>query len=765
MTTRSQVPLFVRHWSAGARAALLALVLFLAGTAATMAATLSARVTDPDGRPVPGAEVRIAAAGSAGSLPRTAHTDGDGRIEVDLAPGRYELRVTAAGLRREPDLVDLGDTPVALDLPLALSAITEHVVVSAAHAEAPRALVPSAVTIVDRRMLDAAQATSVAEALHFVPGLSVARAGGRGSQTSVFTRGGESDYTLVVVDGVRMNAVGGGFDWSSLPAAGVDRVEVVRGPQSAVHGADAIGGLVHVVTASGGPLRASVLGEGGSDSTWRTATTAQGALGRLAWGSGAEAGGSDGYDGLTWSGRERVSNDASRARAVHATLAYADQAWDLRATGRGAAFERGVPGPYGSDPNGTFAGVDRVARNETSYTSGALAVGRRLGTRWRLHAHTTAFDTTGTFTSAWGPSITGSRRVTARAHVEAAWSPRLSWTAGIELLDERGRSSYVVDSAGRLTSIDRRALGAFGEARFALTPRAAVTAGVRTERLERDALPANDLGFPPRPAFPRDVEASVNPRLGASVLLAEPSTRSGAWTRAHASAATGIRAPDTFEIAFTDNPALAPERSRSYDAGIEQGLFDGRLVFDLTWFENHYDDLIVTVGSTLAGTSRYTSDNIANARARGLEASWQARPVASLEMSGTYTWLDTSIEAVDGTVGIAPSPFRVGDPLIRRPAHRATLDTRWRHARALAFLRVEARGGVLDVDPSLGSFGGKVEAPGYATVDAGVTMAVSRRLDVFARVHNLFDRRYEEAFGFPAMARALMAGVRLAHRR
>jgi outer membrane cobalamin receptor len=169
-----------------------------------------------------------------------------------------------------------------------VSALQESIVVSASHVETPLSRLPTSATVVGAAELRALQAESVSEALQLVPGLQVARSGGRLGLTSVFPRGGESDFTLVAIDGLRVNSFGGGFDFATLPLCDVERIEVVRGPQSAVFGADAIGGLVQVVTRSGGPLRLHALAEGGGFGTARAEVSAAGTFSAVRWGAAVE---------------------------------------------------------------------------------------------------------------------------------------------------------------------------------------------------------------------------------------------------------------------------------------------------------------------------------------------------------------------------------------------------------------------------------------------------------------------------------------------
>jgi iron complex outermembrane receptor protein len=235
-----------------------------------------------------------------------------------------------------------------------------------------------------------------------------------------------------------------------------------------------------------------------------------------------------------------------------------------------------------------------------------------------------------------------------------------------------------------------------------LGARATITAGVRAEHITRDALEGDPNGFTPRPTFPADDVTSVNPRVAASVALWQDA-RGGVRTRLHASAGTGIRPPDAFEIAFTDNPSLKPERSRSVDLGVSQTLTN-RVTVDATWFYNRYEDLIVATGS-FTDVSRFMTDNIANAKASGLELSVSARGAHGVTARASYTFMPTEVLAVDRSSD-APPPFSVGDPLIRRPRHQGALDLLWVSGPVSAFAEARARGTVLDVEPNYGTSGG-----------------------------------------------------------
>jgi len=127
----------------------------------------------------------------------------------------------------------------------------------------------------------------------------------------------------------------------------------------------------------------------------------------------------------------------------------------------------------------------------------------------------------------------------------------------------------------------------------------------------------------------------------------------------------------------------------------------------------------------------------------------------------SYTFLATEILSVDGLEELAPAPFAVGDPLIRRPRHESSAAIRYSNVRISAFAELVQRSETLDLEPNFGSFGGLFPSPGYATVNAGISVPIGRRLQVFARALNLTDRQYEEALGYPALGRSGIVGVRV----
>ncbi len=710
-------------------------------------------VVDPDGANVAFAQVLVT---SASEVVARVTTDERGTFRVEgLTPGRYELRVAREGFRAIPLEIDVApDETRTVTLHLQVSAVSEAVVVSAAQVDLPLSRTPATTTIVTRQDLDAYQLDTIAEALRRVPGVSLARNGTEGGVTSLFSRGGESDFTAVAIDGVPVNSFGGAFDFAHLTAGDVERIEVVRGPQSALWSGGAIGGVVNIITL---PEAARLFGASadiGSRGGDRIAADGVVPAGTWRIAFGGERATSDGMNGRSFA-PGRVENDDWTSQHVTAGARH-EGATQFAATTRFERSERGYPGPYGSDPGGTYSGIDLVSRgtNRTALAGASIA---RAFSRVRPTAQLTLLDFNSDFLSPYGPSESATRRVTTRGQADVRLVSSINASLGAEWLHERATSTYIVGQAGTGIPVNRSVGSVFGELRYD-AGNLFVTAGARVERISRDTIEPDPNAFSPRPMLPRDVIAAVTPRVGAA-WFARPATDRG-WTRLRASAGLGIRPPDAFELAFTDNPALKPERTRSIEGSVEQAFAGGRLIADATVFANRYDDLIVTVGRSMANASVYRSDNISNARARGVETLLSARSRGGLSGSIAYTWLDAEVLAVD-RLGLAPPPFEPGDALIRRPRHQAWIEASWRRSAGDLFVTVGARGRTLDIDPSYGAFGGLFRAAGYASVNAGGAWNVTRTLQVFARATNLLDRPYEEVLGFPAAPRSVYAGVRV----
>ena len=722
-----------------------------------IAADLSGRIVDPDGRAVANAEVIVTGVAAA---PLRARSDSEGKFVITgLASGHYRVTASVPGLVSDATAVDVTSSPATLDITLHVSAIAETLVVSAAQIDQPLSRTPDSVTVIPGSEIDAKQQFTLAAALRSVPGLTLQQNGGPGTVTSLFTRGGESDFTLVLVDGVRVNSFGGGIDLSQVPLQNVDRIEVLRGPQSALYGSDAIGGVINVITRSGGSPSAQAQVETGSRDMRRAAAATTGEVSGFRWQLGANYFEDAGFTG-TAANRQTVSNDDAREQQGSASIGWrhATRGSDVQASVQYVETERGSPGAFGSDPAHRYAGVDKISRGTNKRGGGGARIvqpwfGASSRVRQRVDVDVADFDLN--FKSQFGVSEGNTHRAHARVQTDVSANAAVGFSGGFEWLGERGGSTFIVSGPSSLaTPIERGVLGIFGEGRWNAGDRATITAGVRGERITRDALPGDPLAFQPRPGFPEETINSVNPKIAASLRVLDQTRLRGAF-------GTGIRPPDAFEIAFTDNSGLKPERSRSGEFGATQTFAGGAVQLDGTAFFNSYTDLIISVGRTFAGSSRYRTDNISNARARGAELSGAWRHDTGVAVRANYTFLDSEILAVNGSSS-AQTPYAVGDALLRRPRHSGTIDASLTRNRVSAFAQIQLRGETLDAEPAFGPSGGLYANDGYTIVNLGGSWRPVKVVEVFVRALNLFDRDYEEVLGYPAPGRTAYVGARFA---
>jgi outer membrane receptor protein involved in Fe transport len=765
--TGRRPPFDFRSRLGSALVSLLCTIVFACGA---RAATLKGTVFDPGGSAVAGARVTLLR--SSAPLAES-ETDAQGRFEFrNLAAGAYSIVANAPGFSASETQVELrAAASERVDLHLALSAVEERVVVSASLGGALAPQVGSSVSVVDRRDIENRDAQNLYEALRGVPGVEVNQTGRRGGVTGVFIRGGNSNYNLVLLDGIPLNEFGGDFDFASLPADGVDEVEVARGPLSALYGSNAVAGVVNILSrpAEGSP-RFSALGEGGSFTTWRAATGGSGLTHGLGWSYNLSRLDSDGV----------IQNDNYRDQSAFLTLSLApNPRREFFFHFFGNANDAGAPGPNGSDPDHLYNApiypggptpyqVGLTSRDKQNLFGYGWNYSQEFSPRFREVVTGTLATNDFYFSSPLGDSYSNNKRATVNEQSQVTISPTDFFVAGLEWNREQVRNTFIADSTGTPFLLPRTTWAYFAENRWNPAARLFVIAGVRADSIRTHALPPGEFGV--RPLLPASSITQVDPRISVAYMLRESEGAGWGATRLHSSFGTGIRPPDGFELAFTNNPQLKPERSLSFDAGAEQRLFRSRAVLDATYFYNRFEDQIVVLGGSLTNLSTFTSANLGNSRAEGLEISVRAQPTRSLQFLGEYTLLRTRLLAVNGS-SLAVSPFQVGQPLIRRPKNSGFVGITYARGRLSLNSTASFRGQTLDIEPNDGTFA-CVPPPngpglpcffndhGYQFVGAGFSYRLVRGLEMYGRLNNLLNEKYEESFGFPALHLNFLSGVR-----
>lgn len=713
-------------------------------------------VLDPQARPVPEARVTLLSP-LGGVVVRTTGPEGDYRFK-GLARGEYKLTGQARGFSDTPiDVAVQGGRDRQVDIHLKLSAVAEQVLVSASQGGVLAPQVGSSVSVVTAQDMADRGDQTIFDALRAVPGVSVAESGARGSVTSLFVRGGESDYNLVEIDGVPLNEFGGAFDFAPLTTDGVDHVEVTRSPESALYGTNAVSGVVDVVTRSGdGPPHFSLTEEAGNFDTWRIGVGASGLTHGLGWAVDASRLDSGGP----------VPNSSYQDQSAIVSLSYPSG-------GRrqftfhffGNANNAGAPGAYGSDPDHLFTGIDTYSRDKQNLFGYAFSYTEQISPRFR---QVTAVDASANdyyFRSPYGDSYSNSLRGVFNTRSEILVSNSDFLIGGFEYDREQIEDTYIANAGNNPFVLPRTTFAYFLENRWNAASRWSVTAGVRADDIRTGALPENQADG--RPTIPSNTLLQVDPHLSLAWLAHagnSPSPGFGA-TRVHASFGTGIREPSGFELAFTNNPQLEPERSLSFDAGLDQHFWGGHAVVSATYFYTRLKDEIEVLGGSLSNLSTYLTANLGNARAQGLELSLRLQPTSAVRLETGYTFMPTEILALDGS-NQALAPFEVGQPLIRRPRNSGFCTVSWSHRRLTLVNSGYWRGQVLDLEPNDGTYACELGLPclfenkGYLRLDGGFSYRAYKGLEVYGEVYNVLDRHYEEVLGFPALPLNFTTGIR-----
>jgi vitamin B12 transporter len=606
----------------------------------------------------------------------------------------------------------------------------------------PRAAdaVGRSVTVLDGAELRARGLTRIAEALRGVPGVAVTRAGSFGATTSVFLRGGESDYVQVQVDGVQVNQPGGAFDFASLTLANVERIEIVRGPASSLFGSDAVAGVIHVITRTGqGAPRGTLSLRGGTYGSVDVSAGASGGGGTAGWAVGVEHLRTQGILPLNNESRMSTLSGNVRMAPDERTRAQVSVRW----TDRAYHFPTDATGSITDENSFTFGEETTVGLSLSRRLTRALEVRTRLAVH-RSDAGTDdrpdgPADTLGYFGFS---SLEHVRRTTADGRLDLR-VPGGVVPAGLEVEEQAVRS--VSESLSQWGATPGRSENA---------------------RWNR-AIFVHWAGE----------SGSVSHALGGRIEDNRRFGRSGSWsaevawrprpsTRIRASAGSSVKEPtfyENFAQGFvTGNPDLEPEKGRSWDVGVEQTLAGDRVDVHATFFSQRFRHLIqFTATPPAPGEPNYF--NVARAAARGLELGGDLR-VAGIGVGFDWTWLDAVVEDA-GFEGEAGGAFLQGGRLLRRPNHEASVHLTADVGPGRLWVDLSATGSRDDRDFS--TFPARrVTLPSHTTVGLGGEVPVWRRreaggeLALTFRVDNLTDEPYEDIRGFAAPGRGVYVGVR-----
>ncbi|EAT09194.1 TonB-dependent receptor [Sphingomonas sp. SKA58] len=610
------------------------------------------------------------------------------------------------------------------------------IVVTATRTPTPLDRVSASITVLDKATIDRAQDIGATELLLRTPGISMSRNGGYGTATSLRIRGAESEQTVVVIDGVKLNdpsSTGGGYNFANLLIGDAQRIEVLRGPQSTLWGSQAIGGVVNIVTASPqAPIEGSFDIEAGSRDTVSARAALGGVSGPLSWRIGGQSFTTEGISAIApaFGGGERDGytnrNVAGRAELVLG----ANASIDLRGYYSTGRVE--IDGFSGDAPdyshNREFVGYAGL--------NFALLDGRL---RNRI-----AYNYTDTDRDSYSPEL--ERPLS----FEAAGKNRRFEYQGIFDLSDRISATFGVENE-RSRFKSRSPSGSLADPLpDFVTGKAEITSvyGQLTVR-PLDGLTING-----------GVRHDDHNRYGGRTLF----SAGGIWTlpggtTLRASYGEGFKAPSLYQL-FSEygNVNLDPERAHGWEAGAQQAFFGDMLMIGATYFERTTtgqiiyngcdvgttDPLCVVPGTDTPRWGYYL--NVARAEAHGVEADTAFR-LGGLTLDGNYSWT----VAEDRSAGTANE----GNWLPRRPRHLANASLSYDFAFGLTLGSAVRWAG-----KSYDNASNATRLDDYTLVDLRAEYRLSDSLRLFARAENVFDEQYMTAYRYGTLGRSIYAGIR-----
>jgi len=612
------------------------------------------------------------------------------------------------------------------------------IVVTADRVSEPVSRTGSSVSVVDDKTIATSNPTSLVDALRSVPGLDVTETGGPGGTTNIRLRGGNTGQTLVMIDGIRINdptAASGDYDFAMFTPSAIDRIEVLKGPQSALYGSDAMTGVVNIITKKGsGPAQFNLRTEGGSYGTASTQASVSGSNGPWSY---AFSGGGQHSNGFSRYGYRipsieakfpHLEKDGFDRAGGSARIGYDNGEGVRFETGMLSSFTRAAydaaTGTFPDTPSSSTKQLDQIwGRASIDTLDGALTHNFTLT---ETHIDRTFNDISyKTNTLPANTTSTITRYLSDSMSAEYQGNLKLGMLGSL-IFGAKGQHETANTYLTKLLPIgvpETPQLAAtqdtnsvFGLWSLPIGDRLTVTLGGRIDDV---------IG----------VATFETWRATAAYTISETGTKF------HASAGTGAKAPTLFQLhdPIYGTAGLRPEESTGYDAGVDQSLFDGRVMLSLTGYTNTFNNLINFTSDASRPLGYYV--NVARAETSGLEAGADINILPGfMKLNVAYTYL----EATDLDTGLM---------LARRPKNLArfavtiTPTDRW---------TIEPR--VTTVSKRYNSANQVGQLDGYTRVDLYSEYKIDANWKVFARGENILNAHYQEALNFGTTGPAVYAG-------
>lgn len=625
--------------------------------------------------------------------------------------------ILLASTTLNPDAVKAqsGSEPINLDA----------IVVSATGTPTPAREIASAVTVITAEQIQREQRRTLPQALAAVPGLNIVQIGGPGGQTSVFMRGTNSNHVKVLIDGIEANdpsTPNRSFDFGSMLTNDIERIEVLRGPQSGLYGANALGGVISVTTKRGeGPPKLTASVEAGSYGTFNQAVGLSGGDDRFNYALSIAHFKSETTPvtppNLVPAGR-RINPNSYDNWSYSARLGFAlTDTVSLNWVGRysnGYLLSTGDSG-FPSRPNAFRSSQDykqAFTRGEIVWDPFGGRFVNRFGIAYTNQDRSNRSASTGIL-GVPTPNLGERTKYDWRGDLKIVDGQML--VMGLQYENERLETPSLTASNGNT--------GAFVELQSNWTDRFFTVANIRYD---------DDESFGGHTTY----------RLAPVFIVP------GTETKLKASYGTGFKAPTLSErfsdsrpaFNFFGNPNLKPEESRGWDAGFEQPLLNNKLQFGATYFHNDIDNLILT------NAARTSYTNIGRATTKGVESFAALEVTPEFKVRADYTFTLAKDETAR-------------QELLRRPRHKASVTASWTPIEKLSLSATLIYVGDR-VDGNRDFSISRMRAPGAGIVNIAAEYKATEKLTVFGRIDNLFDKRYENPVGFLVPGLSAFAGLR-----
>jgi vitamin B12 transporter len=591
---------------------------------------------------------------------------------------------------------------------------SEPVIVSATRFDIPLDQSPASVSVVTSQDIEVKQIERVSDALREVPGLAVVQTGTAGQLTSVFTRGLRSEHTQVLLDGVPINqGLAGLFNFADLTTDNIDRIEVVRGPQSTLYGPRALAGVIQMFTKQGeGTPGITLSAETGSYDTFRESLESEGKIDKFDYSIGAS----------------RLDTDNARPNNEYRnTAGIADVGWSPNEQLRISSLFTYSDSDTGN-PN-TIFDPKPIDNFHTERWLIAPHVDLRVGDWWD-HKFIFSYDHERQLNDPNQDGFVGPTRA-------------LFERTTIDYQNDLRPSSWLTLTSGffysRVNAGQERPfiLQTFGPQPMFVSDHTQETAGF----LQATARPIGNLILVAGGRFDHFNQFGDiwTYRFAGNYKIVKTDTF------LHSSVATGFSPPSSQDKIFGNNFGLKPEKDLGWDIGVEQHFWKNRIKVGATYFHNDLSNLIGFNGL-------FETLNLGAARTQGIETELRVQPIADFTFTMSYTYLDAE------KTSSADINQPQGARLPRRPRNEVYVSASylwWKKLRTT----VEAK--FVNAREELNFGGPNFDIEDYSFVNVAAEYEVNSHLSIFGRIDNLTNEHYAEVFGFPALGTAAYGGVKL----